>query len=71
LGQIFSPGAYLVYGFFENIPLSIGIGAQYGTGLSKITSDNNSVINNPAWRDNIFLAVDMPFFTLKNRVKHQ
>ncbi len=68
-GQIFSPGGYLVYGFFGNLPLSLGVGAQYGPGLSKIEAGNNAVLTNPSWRWNVFLAVDMPFFTLKNKVK--
>ena len=69
LGQIFSPGGYLVYGFPANLPLSFGLGAQYGPGLSKIDSNNASVVNNPSWRWNCFLAVDIPFFNLKNKVK--
>jgi hypothetical protein len=68
-GQIFSPGGYLVYGFFGNLPLSLGVGAQYGPGLSKIEAGDNTVLTNPSWRWNVFLAVDMPFFTLKNKVK--
>jgi len=71
LGQIISPGGYLVYGFGANLPLSFGIGAQYGPGLSKIDSDNSTIVNNPSWRGNFFLAVDMPFFTLKNKVKNK
>lgn len=69
LGQIFSPGAYVVYGFFGNIPLSLGFGAQYGPGLSKIETSGNTVINNPSWRWNAFLSVDIPFFTLGNKAK--
>jgi len=68
-GQIFSPGGYLVYGFPWNLPLSLGVGAQYGPGLSKIEAGDNAVLTNPSWRWNVFLAVDMPFFTLKNKVK--
>lgn len=71
LGQIFSPGAYLVYGFPWKLPLSLGAGVQYGPGLSKISSDNQAVVNNPSWRGNFFLAVDIPFFNLKNKIKHQ
>ena len=68
-GQIFSPGGYLVYGFPWNLPLSLGAGAQYGPGLSKIEAGNFTVVTNPSWRWNVFLAVDIPFFTLKNKVK--
>ena len=66
LGQIFSPGTYLVYGFPWRLPLSFGLGGQYGPGLGKIEDDNNVVINNPAWRWNAFLAVDIPLFNLAN-----
>lgn len=70
LGQIISPGAYLVYGLFKNIPLSVGIGGQYGPGLGKVSVDNIAVVNNPRWRWNAFLAVDIPFFTLMNHQKN-
>jgi hypothetical protein len=69
LGQIFSPGGYLVYGFPWNLPLSFGFGAQYGPGLSKIDAGNNTVITNPSWRWNAFLAVDIPFFNIINKNK--
>ncbi|WAC12444.1 hypothetical protein [Dyadobacter pollutisoli] len=69
LGQIFSPGIFLVYGFFGNLPLSLGYGFQYGPGLSKIDVSNSTVLSKPKVRWSFFLAVDMPFFTLKNRLK--
>jgi len=69
LGQIFSPGVHLVYGLFENIPLSIGFGAQYGPGLSKIDATGTTNVINPTWRFNAFLAVDLPFFNLINKTK--
>ncbi|WP_121808116.1 transporter family protein [Mucilaginibacter kameinonensis] len=69
LGQIFSPGAFVVYGFFGNLPLSLGVGGQYGPGLSKINVDNTTVLNNPSWRWSVFLAVDIPFFNLHNKMK--
>jgi hypothetical protein len=71
LGQIFSPGFHLVYGFGGNLPLAIGIGSQYGPGLSTINADNSTVVTNPSWRWSAFLAVDLPFFTLWNRPKRQ
>lgn len=67
LGQIFSPGGYLVYGFPLNLPLSLGLGGQYGPGLSKIDAGGNTVVTNPSWRWNVFLAVDIPLFNLANR----
>ena len=60
LSNILSPGAYLVYGFGGNIPLSIGIGGQYGPGLVKVGSE----IINPSWRWNAFLAVDIPIVNI-------
>lgn len=69
LGQIISPGVYAVYGFFGNLPLSVGFGAQYGPGLSKIDSNNEAITYNPSWRFNFFLAVDLPFFNLYNKTK--
>lgn len=71
LGQIVSPGVYAVYGFFGNLPLSLGFGGQYGPGLSKIDAGSNTVINNPSWRWSLFLAVDLPFFTLKNKMRNE
>ncbi|MBO9731484.1 MAG: hypothetical protein J7623_22780 [Chitinophaga sp.] len=71
LGQIFSPGVFAVYGVGANLPLSLGFGAQYGPGLSKIDAGNNTVLTNPSWRWNIFLAVDLPFFNLYNKPKHK
>lgn len=69
LGQIFSPGIYFVYGFPFNIPLSLGVGKQYGPGLSKVES-TGTVVENPSWRWNLFLSVDIPFFTLTNRSRN-
>lgn len=70
LGQIISPGVWVVYGLFKNIPLSIGVGGQYGPGLGKISVDNVTVVNSPQWRWNAFLAVDIPFFNLLNHQKN-
>jgi hypothetical protein len=69
LGQLFSPGAYAIYGFGNNIPVSFGIGAQYGPGLGKIENSGNLIENNPQWKFNIFIAVDIPFFNLINTPK--
>jgi hypothetical protein len=69
LGQLFSPGLHAVYGFGGNLPLALGFGMQYGPGLSKIDDNNTVTVNNPSVRWNVFLAVDMPFFTIKNKVR--
>jgi hypothetical protein len=67
LGQLFSPGAYIAYGFLQNIPLTLGFGGQYGPGLGTIEAEGETVINNPSWRWNAFLAVDIPLLELYNR----
>lgn len=64
LGQLFSPGAYLVYGMAWNFPLSLGVGGQYGPGLSKINAAGKTQVLNPSWRWNVFLSVDIPLFNL-------
>jgi hypothetical protein len=69
LGQILSPGAYAIYGFGNNIPISLGLGAQYGPGLGKVENSGNRIENNPQWKFNIFVAVDIPFFNLINTPK--
>jgi len=66
LGQIFSPGAYLVYGFPFKLPLAFGLGSQYGPGLTQLKTDGGTVLNNPKWRFNLFLSVDMPLLTFRN-----
>jgi hypothetical protein len=66
LGQIFSPGGYIVYGLPWNLPLALGFGGQYGPGLGKIGDNGETVINNPQWRWNMFLSVDIPFFNIIN-----
>ena len=69
LGNIFSPGAQIVYGFPYQIPLAIGIGAQYGPGLTGISTDGIQVNNEPQWRAKAFIAVDMPLFNFYNKQK--
>lgn len=71
LGQIFSPGIYLVYGSGLDLPISLGFGGQYGPGLSKIDSGSSPILANPSWRWNFFIGVDLPFFTLSNRSRHK
>lgn len=71
LGQIFSPGAYIVYGFPFNLPLALGVGGQHGPGLSKIETDGRVIVNDSKWRWNVFLSVDIPFFTIFNKSKRE
>ena len=69
-GQIISPGAYVMYGFGFNLPLALGFGGQWGPGLSRVSVDGSSVVNNPQWRWNIIFGVDIPFFTIRNKMKN-
>lgn len=64
LGQIISPGGYVVWGFPWGVPVSIGIGGQYGPGIFK--TDNGIQEVTPGWKLNVFLAVDIPFFNVYN-----
>jgi len=65
LGQIFSPGCFLTYGFPIDIPLSLSVGAQYGPGLIKIGTSETK-LSDPDWRFVITLTVDIPWFTIYN-----
>jgi hypothetical protein len=69
LGQIFSPGGYIVYGAGANLPLALGFGGQYGPGLSKINASGQATVTNPSWRWNLFLTVDLPLFNILNVTK--
>jgi hypothetical protein len=60
LENILSPGAYIVYGFGDNIPLALSFGGQYGPGLTKIGND----LKKPTWRLNVTLTVDIPMINL-------
>jgi hypothetical protein len=68
-GNLFSPGLFFVYGMACDLPLSVGIGGQYGPGLSSINGVDNITINEPDWRFGIVIAVDIPLFTIYNRPK--
>lgn len=70
-GNLFSPGGYIVYGMAWGLPISIGVGAQYGPGLSSIDSGNNTVVNSPNWRFGAFISVDIPFFNIYNKPKRK
>ncbi|HKH59227.1 MAG TPA: hypothetical protein VKA49_00270 [Flavitalea sp.] len=77
IDDIFSPGAYLVYGlglpFLEYVPLSIGYGWQYGSKLYFKQQDGTLGISDKSrWRGNWFLAIDIPltnFWTKASRKK--
>jgi hypothetical protein len=65
LSNIWTTGAYIVYGFGANLPLALGLGAQYGPGLVKVGND----INNLSWRVNVFLTFDIPIINLYHGVR--
>ena len=72
LGQIFSPGGYLVYSLPGRLPFTLGLGAQYGPGLTEInisSGNTDLIIGKPSWRMNAFLAFDIPLFTIANKDK--
>ena len=68
LGNIFSPGGYVVYGFAWNLPIAIGVGGQYGPGLYKVEKDKNHITNS-TWIWRAFISVDIPLATIYNRKK--
>jgi hypothetical protein len=61
--NILAPGIYYVLGIAK-VPISAGVGAQYGPQLRKIDLNNGNEISNNAWRISVFLAVDIPLFDL-------
>lgn len=67
--NILSPGFYFIYGV-PKYPISIGYGVQYGPSLNKVINTSNVVVNNPTWRSNVVLSVDIPLWKLgQNRKK--
>ncbi|MCF8243994.1 MAG: hypothetical protein K9J37_03270 [Saprospiraceae bacterium] len=61
--NIIAPGFYGIYGFPNNIPISIGIGAQLGPNLRKIDVEipgGADIKTTNAWRFGFMLAVDIP-----------
>jgi hypothetical protein len=72
LGDIFTPGGYLVYGvglpFLSYVPLSVGYGWQYGSRLYNKEDGKISISNSSRWRSNWFVAIDIPLanFLTKN-----
>lgn len=75
LGEIFTPGAYLVYGiglpFLSYLPLSIGYGWQYGSRLYNRGNGKLTISNSSRWRSNWFVGIDIPLanFWTKNHGK--
>jgi hypothetical protein len=75
LGQIFSPGGYLVYGIglpfkaMSYIPISVGYGYQYGPNLYYKKGDGTLAVSDQTrWKSKWFVAIDIPLvnFWTKN-----
>lgn len=62
LHQIFSPGAYAVWGV-ANLPISFKLGAQYTPELRTITVATNDLQKN-TWRVGLSATIDIPIFFL-------
>ncbi|MEO6893580.1 MAG: hypothetical protein ABI136_01025 [Ginsengibacter sp.] len=77
LGDIFTPGGYLVYGiglpfkWLSYVPLSIGYGWQYGSKLYDRKDGKIDISTSSRWRSNWFVAIDIPLanFWTKNYKK--
>ena len=63
LGQIFSPGAHLVYGFKDS-PLAIKVGYQYSPQLRDLTANGSTLSDAGVWRLSLGLVVDIPLFII-------
>ncbi len=68
LQNIFAPGGYLVYGL-PKIPISVGVGFQYGPQLREVTAMELSINPNLNYSFGAFIAVDIPLlnFYTKSR----
>lgn len=67
--NLIAPAAYYVYGF-KKLPLSAGLGVQYGPELRSI-KDNSPTILPSAWSIRLFLAIDIPFFNFYSRTEER
>lgn len=66
--NIVAPGAYLAYGFFNDLPITAGIGAQLGPNLREIdptTTQLDTTAN--GWRWGGFISVDIPIVNFFSR----
>ena len=61
--NLLSPGLYGVWGLGNDLPISVGLGAQRGPNLRKITV-NDVQIERSGWRYGAFIAMDIPVFNL-------
>ena len=60
LENIWSPGAYLIYGFGDDLPISFGFGVQKGPLVRKVDSNVYNISQTSATRFTLFLSVDIP-----------
>lgn len=66
--NIVAPGAYLAYGFFNNLPITVGVGAQLGPNLREITPTATQLDTSAnGWRWGGFISVDIPIVNLYAR----
>ena len=66
--NIIAPGAFLIYGFGKDLPISLGLGAQMGPNLRKVTNAQIAIQEDRGWRMVGFISVDIPvahFYTQK------
>lgn len=68
-GNILAPGAYVMYGFFGDLPISIGAGWQLGPNLREVNSSTLEISQTRASRVSIIFAVDIPLINLANKPK--
>lgn len=66
LANIFAPGLYYVYGI-PKTPLSIGLGAQLGPQLRKITATNATLHDDLNVSLRAFVAVDIPLINFHTK----
>lgn len=64
LAQAFSPSVNVTAGLWENVPLSIGIGASY---VPEFRQPEGEVSNLSAWRVSTFATVDVPLWIWRPR----
>ncbi|MCI4668292.1 MAG: hypothetical protein MRZ79_09150, partial [Bacteroidia bacterium] len=71
LANLFAPGIYGVYGFGQNIPLSVGAGYQWGPQIRGVNVENqgNTTLElvESQGRINVFLGLDLSLIHLWNR----
>ena len=63
--NLISPGGYLMLNLPKS-PFSIGVGAQYGPQVRKVTI-NETELNSSAWKMGITASIDVPIFNLFSR----